>query len=313
VDGPIVAAVERGRSLLAATAAVLLIAQAPPGAAMGQVRVRGELTAVALDDGGDRWSAGTITVGEKRIVVPARLLIELPGVALTLQEIFARAPERCRRVGASGLLVPDACRMPPGEAAARRPWSPRDDRTPRTTLDAAPTGAPPVTLAAVTATEGANAAAIATTITLTRDGQVVGAVTFVNEAQGYLRIGGAFGADRDGALVRINDPDTRQSAQSGIGCGSEGNCSPDARFRADTVHYSVRFQAGYPACVPGGLGDVCAAASRPVRGITDAALLLPIRVGDHVAAQGAFEVVDGVRIFSAHSLVDQTSPLAPGR
>ena len=79
------------------------------------------------------------------------------------------------------------------------------------------------------------------------------------------------------------------------------------------MHYSVRFQAGYPACVPGGLGDVCAAASRPVRGIVDAALLLPIRLGDHVTAQGAFEVVDGVRIFSAHSLVDQTSPLAPGR
>ena len=203
--------------------------------------------------------------------------------------------------------------MPPAEAATSHPWSARDDRTPRTTLDAAPTNAPPATIAEVTATESADAAAIATKITLTRDGRVVGAVTFVNEAQGYLRIGGAFGADRDGALVRINDPDTRQSAQSGIGCGSEGNCSPDARFRANTVHYSVRFQAGSPACVPGGLGDVCAAASRPVRGVADAALLLPIRLGDHVAAQGAFEVVDAVRIFSAHSLVDQTSPVGPAR
>jgi hypothetical protein len=88
---------------------------------------------------------------------------------------------------------------------------------------------------------------------------------------------------------------------------------PDARFRANVVHHSVRFAAGYPACVPGALGDVCAAASRPVRGIVDAALLVPIRPGDHVTAQGAFEVVDGVRIFSAHTLVDHTSPLAPGR
>jgi len=32
-----------------------------------------------------------------------------------------------------------------------------------------------------------------------------------------------------------------------------------------------------------------------------------------VIAQGAFEVVDGVRIFSAHTLVDHTSPLATGR
>ena len=75
----------------------------------------------------------------------------------------------------------------------------------------------------------------------------------------------------------------------------------------------VRFEAGYPACVPDGLGDVCAAASRPVRGIVDGALLVPIRLGDHVTAQGALEVVDGVRIFSAHTLVDHTSPLAPGR
>jgi hypothetical protein len=291
----------------------MLIAPVPAGGAAGELRIRGELTAAAVDDHGDRWSAGTITVGATRIVVPARLLIELPGVALTLQEIFARAPERCRSVGASGLLVSDACRMRPGEATATRPWSSRDDRTPRTSLDAAPTDAPPATLASVTATAGAGLTAIATRIALTRDGRVVGAVTFVNEAEGYVRIGGAFGADRDGALVRINDPDTRQSAQTGIGCGSEGNCSPDARFRADTVHYSVRFEAGFPACVPGGLGDVCAAASRPVRGIVDAALLLPIRPGDHVAAQGAFEVVNGVRIFSAHSLIDQTSPIAPGR
>jgi hypothetical protein len=312
VDGPIVAAIERRRSLLAAAAVVLLIAPALAGAA-GELRVRGELTAAAVDDGGDRWSAGTITVGAKRIVVPSHLLIELPGVALTLQEIFALAPQRCRSVGATGLLVSDACRMLPGEARAGQPWSARDDRTPRTTLDAAPSDAPPATLADVAAIEGAGSEAIATKITLTRDGRVVGAITFVNEAQGYLRIGGAFGADRDGALVRINDPDTRQSAQTGIGCGSDGNCSPDARFRADAVHYSVRFGAGYPACVPGALGDVCAAASRPVRGIVDAALLLPIRLGDHVRVQGAFEVIDGVRIFSAHSLVDDTSPLAPAR
>jgi hypothetical protein len=61
--------------------------------------------------------------------------------------------------------------------------------------------------------------------------------------------------------------------------------------------------------VPGGLGDVCAASSRPVRGIADAARLVPIRIGDHVTALGGFEVVDGTRIFSAHTLVDHTSPL----
>jgi hypothetical protein len=316
VDGPFVTAFDRGRPFLAAGTVVLLAASTLVGArpATGELRVRGELTGAAVDNRDDRWSAGTITVGTQPIVVPSHLLIELPGTTLTLQEIFALAPARCRTQGATGLLATDGCRLPPGEARAKRPWSPRDDRTPRSTLDAAPSAELPATLAQVTTTAGSDGEAIATAIALTRgDRAVAGAVTFVNEAQGYLRIGGAFGVDRDGALVRINDPDTRQSAQSGVGCGGEGNCSPDARFRADAAHYSVRFAAGYPACVPGALGDVCAAASRPVRGVVDAALLLPIRLGDHVTAQGAFEVVDGVRIFSAHSLVDETSPLARGR
>jgi hypothetical protein len=277
--------------------------------------VQGDLTGAAVDNRDDRWSAGTITVGTRRIIVPPRLLIELPGATLTLQELFVLAPERCRKDGATGLLASDACRVRRDGPQPKRPWSARDDTTPRSTLEPEPTGAPPATIAKVTAVRGEGLdSSIATKIVLTRDDRsVFGAVTFVNEEQGYLRIGGAFGVDQDGALVRINDPDTRQSAQRGIGCGSEGNCSPDARFRADVAHYSVRFEAGYPACVPGALGDVCAAASRPVRGIVDAALLLPIRLGDHVTAQGAFEVVDGVRIFSAHTLVVHTSPLAPGR
>ena len=303
-------------TLLAASAAVLLASPALVGARAAEEprRVHGELTGAAVDNRDDRWSAGTITVGTHRIVVPPRLLIELPGTELTLQELFARAPERCRRDGATGLLASDACRVRRDGQPTERPWSPRDDTTPRSTLEPEPTGAPPATTAQVTAVTSQGSDPIATKIVLTRDDRsVAGAVTFVSEEQGYVRVGGAYGLDQGGALVRINDPDARQSAQSGVGCGSEGNCSPDARFRANVVHHSVRFAAGYPACVPGALGDVCAAASRPVRGIVDAALLVPIRLGDHVTAEGAFEVVDGVRIFSAHTLVDRTSPLAPGR
>jgi hypothetical protein len=283
-------------------------------AAAAELRVQGELTGVSLDNRDDRGSAGTITVGARRIIVPSHLLIEFPGTELTLPDLFALAPERCRNDGATGLLAKDACRVPRDGPETKRSWSFRDDPAPRSTLEPEPTGAPPATIARVTAVAGEGSDATATKIVLTRnDRSVFGAVTFVNEEQGYVRIGGAFGVDQAGALVRINDPDTRQSVQSGIGCGGEGNCSPDARFRANVAHYSVRFEAGYLACVPGGLGDVCAAASRPVRGIVDAALLLPIRLGDHVTAEGAFEVVGGVRIFSAHTLVDRTSPLEPGR
>jgi len=283
-----------------------------------QRRVDGELKGIAIDDRGDPASGGMLVVGDSRIVVPPRLLIELPGATLTLSELFARAPLRCRAERLSGLLATDRCRRPPKDPKARA-WSPADDTTPRTTLDPEPTDDPPTTRARVTlappvdpSEDPKGVAPVAARIVLVPDERSLnGAVTFVNEAQGYLRVGGAFGIDAGGAVVRINDPDARQSAQSGLGCGGEGNCSPDMRFRADTGHYSVRFERGYPACIPGGLGDACSASSRPVRGVADAARLVPIRAGDHITALGAFDVIDGVRIFSAHTLVDHTSPEAP--
>ena len=306
----------RARRAVGHAVVVLLVART--GAA-GQLRIEGELKGVTIDNRDDRSSGGILLVGDRRVVVPPHLLIELPGAALTLNELLARAPLRCRAEGLSGLLATDRCRRPPKDPKARA-WTPADDTTPRTTLDAEPTDDPPVTKARVTiampAAESGSAPRsgdpIATKIVLLPDDRTLnGAVTFVSEAQGYLRVGGAFGTDVGGALLRINDPDARQSAQSGIGCGGEGNCSPDARFRLDANHYSVRFDGGYPACIPGGLGDACSASSRPVRGIADAARLIPIRAGDHVTALGAFEVIDGVRIFSAHTLVDHTSPVAP--
>src|SRR2546430_443440 len=305
----------RARRAVGHAVVVLLVARA--GAA-GQLRIEGELKGVTIDNRDDRSSGGILLVGDRRVAVPPHLVIELPGATLTLDELFARAPLRCRTEGLSGLLATDRCRRPPKDPKARA-WSPADDTTPRTTLDPEPTDDPPATKARVLATlpddeSGTKRSVdpIATKIVLLPDDRTLnGAVTFVSEAQGYLRVGGAFGTDAGGALLRINDPDARQSAQSGIGCGGEGNCSPDARFRADSQHYSVRFDSGHPACIPGGLGDACAASSRPVHGIVDAARLIPIRAGDHITALGAFEVIDGTRIFSAHTLVVHTSPVAP--
>jgi len=307
----------RARRTAGCALALLLCARA--GAA-GQLKIEGEIKGVTIDGRGDGPAGGTLLVGDRRIVVPPGLLVEFPGAALTLSELFARAPKRCRDAGAPGLAATDPCRRPPRDPAARA-WSAADDKTPRTTLDPDPTDDPPTTKARVIAmvppedgeTGRGPRDPIATKIVLVRDERSIsGAVTFVNREQGYLRVGGAYGMDAGGAIVRLNDPDARQSAQSGIGCGAEGNCSPDARFRLDANHYSVRFEGGYPACIPGGLGDACAASSRPVRGIVDAARLIPIRAGDHVTALGAFEVIDGARIFFAHALVDHASPVAPG-
>ena len=276
------------------------------------VVVRGTLSAIQIDSRGERFSPGTLVVGAERIAVPPLVFVELPGDTLTLQELFVRAPTRCRNVHESGLVPSDACRRPArDEHAAGRVWTVDADDTPRTTLDPVPTDLPPDTIARVEAIRTADGLMVATKLALTRtDASVWGAVTFVNEEEGYLRVNGAYGRDAGGAIVRINDPDARHSVQSGTGCGQEGNCSPDVRFKVNTVNVSVRFEAGYPACVPGAIGATCLAANRPVHGLLDGNVMLPIVNGDHVTARGGFEVHDGVRVFWAHTLIIHTSPIS---
>ena len=79
VDGPVVRAVNRSRRFLAVAVTVLLAAPSLAGAPAGDVRVRGALTAVAIDDRDDRFSVGAITVGTQRIVVPSHLLMNCRG------------------------------------------------------------------------------------------------------------------------------------------------------------------------------------------------------------------------------------------
>src|SRR5207249_5235481 len=181
-------------------------------------------TGAAVDNRDDRWSAGTITVGTHRIVVPPRLLIELPGAALTLQELFVLAPERCRKDGATGLLASDACRVGRDGSQTKPPWSPRDDTTPRSTLEPEPNGAPPATIAHVTAVGGEGSDSIATKIVLTRDRPLGVWRGHVRERRTGLPADQRRIWRRPGRRAGPHQrPDARQSAQSGVACGSEGN------------------------------------------------------------------------------------------
>jgi hypothetical protein len=289
--------------------------QGPPAGPGVAAKVSGTLTAIHADSLDDRLSPGRIVVGTQLVTVPSMVAVDLPGDVMTLQELFSRAPARCRAEHESGLVASDRCRLAPRQQTAdAHVWTAAGDQTPRTHFDPVPTDEPPPTFAKVVAVRGDDGGLVATSITFTRtDASVWGAVTFVNEEEGYLRINGAFGLDEGGALLRINDPEGRQSVQRGTGCGAEGNCSPDVRFKANTSQTSVRFEAGYPACVPGGLGDACPRAIRPVKAMLDGNSMVPIVPGDHVTARGGFEVHDGVRVFWAHTLVVHTSPVADGR
>ena len=170
-------------------------------------------------------------------------MIARPGAPLTLQELFALAPPRCRDRHETGLARTDVCRRPAADVAGSPRLAARPiDTTPRTSLDPPPSYDPPVRVVRLTAARTSDGRLVATEVSLAKGHETAfGAVTFVDLHNGYLRIGGATGLDAGGTILRLNDPTAQQSTQQGPGCSTEGNCSPDARFRLDPLRATVHF------------------------------------------------------------------------
>jgi hypothetical protein len=264
----------------------LLAASRQPGAPAPEApHLSGRLQALSNDPEG----GASLVVNGRKVHAPAGVVWEFPGQRFTLHEVMSQAPAACVERGESGLLAGDAC------VKSRRPGF---DGTKVVVTLADATGAAVTTAAAVTVPGGHDFAS--------------GGITFVNAAEGYLRVGGAYGVDAGGTLVRLNDPTGVQSIQTGTGCGREGNCSPDSRFRIGVTPATVAFTTGRPACIPGPDQQFCppATASAPD------GLPVALQKGDHIAAKGALELVDGVGVFFAERLVVQASRLIgpdPGR
>ena len=298
-----------GAGVMGATTALLAFGALGVAAAVQEpapIVVTGPVSRLVLQVAEDGTApGGIIEVGNLTIAIPPGLVVELPGTTLTLPAVFALAPAACREANESGLARADRCRVDPAGAG---PPDTFVDTTPRSGLAPKPDFQAPVALAQVSARrEPGGITALAVTLTKNLE-QVWGAVSYVNAAQGYVRVSGPLRQDEGGMLVRFNDPEGRQAVQSGVACGSEGNCSPDARFRMDWAQVSIRFRRGNPACVPSdSVPGFCPDANRPLTGDT---LLdpVPIKVGDHVKAMGAFEVAGGVRFFSAQKLVVEADP-----
>jgi hypothetical protein len=250
-------------AIVAASACGVFAAGKTPGT------IEGVLTGLVLHTGG----TGTMVCCGRSITVPVELRLTFPGGSLTLSELFALAPAACRAHGESGLLANDRC---------------VDDRHSRRSTR--------VVADILISGEGA---AIADRIVVpAADDRISGAVTFIHPRDGYLRIGGEYGVDAHGRVLRINDPHARITVQQGAMCGDEGNCSPDVRFAFDANTPSVRSAAGRFVCVPTVAHDGCA--PTPPDG---GAALQPLRLADHVVAIGAEHVLRGDRVFVAHTLI----------
>jgi len=248
-------------------------------------------------------------VGGLTVILPRNLVIELPANFLTLSEMYDQSPGNCKGVE-TGLALQDTCDRRSQSAVA--------------------------TILANRLTDGR---VIAGEVFIERGQETItGVVTSVDFDNGKFVINGQ-------TMLRMNDPTARHTIQRGPGCtpieGTVDNCSPDVRFAIDSDNYTTTFATGYPACIPSthsaanmpndprtqnrnGQSDSAGRndpfcpekvrldnGGRPVK---DSRFFAPIRIGDHITAEGSLETVGGTTFFSAHTFVDHVAlTTSPGK
>ncbi len=263
----------------------------------------GEIEKITLNDSNDHWSGGVIVAGGQNIILPKNILIDLPANRVTLQQLFTEASASCKTQNETGLAKGDAC-------------------------NASGTGG----IATIQATRLVNGNVIAGDVFIQKGAESVsGQITYIDYTQGFFRVNGVVGDATTGVMVRLNDPDSRHTIQSGLGCiANSPNCSPDPRFTLDGDNYTNVFSTGYPLCIPStksrsftdtlglgvtssqansnGVGDVlCPATNRPGQPVADSRRFAPILIGDTITAEGNYEMIGGVRFLSAHSTMVGTA------
>ena len=263
--------------------------------------ISGEIEFIFVDDPNDLFSSGLMVISGQSWIIPRNLLIDLPANRLTLAQIVAQAPPEALALGESGLASSDSSLRGRGGATAHLLGNQMPD--------------------------GRN---IAGDGFIQKDVDfVTGDVSFINYVEGYFRINGENGTDVGGTMVRMNDPEMVHTIQSGAGCDTGPNCSPDPRFTNDPENYTITFANGYPMCIPStnstegerttgadattGEGDpFCPHTNRMVLNpnqqttqgliVDDSVKFAPMQVGDNVSCEGNKEVINGVRFFSAHTV-----------
>ena len=291
------------------------------------VVVLGEIENIFVDDMDDMFSAGWIVADGTAVRIPGGLLIDLPMNRMTLRDLMAAASPECLALGESGLASSDECmrnkglqgggaqilanRLPNGYVIAGDVFLLKN-----------------MTGNVAGGIIGPTVGGSVSYIDFNQGYFVVNGA--LNEAPAAdTAIGGT---DTRGVIVRINDPDAVHTIQSGLGCiAGMPNCSPDTRFTADLGSYSYSFTTGMPACIPStnntlgdrptnsgsgnnnggadedGEGDpFCPMWNRDFEGpigrtVPDSRFFVPMVVGDPVSFDGNYEIVDGVKFFSAYA------------
>lgn len=302
-------------TMFAAAPAQGQVSESPPPTARAVV-VLGEIENIFVDNMTDMFSAGWIIADGTAVRVPANLLIDLPANRMTLRDLMAGAPADCAALGESGLGSADECLRSKGlQGGGLQAMCNRQEDGYTIAGDIF------INKSIIGNVEGG---ILPTT--------VGGYVSYIDHDQGYFVVNGTpnakpsvdGGTDKRGVIVRFNDPESRQTIQSGLGCDPVNgtNCSPDPRFCTDPDNYSMTFSTGYPVCIPSsdisdparddgadpvtGEGDeFCPMWNREFEGprdrtVPDSRFFVPLVVGDPIGVEGNFEIINGVRFFSTY-------------
>ena len=184
----------------------------------------GEIERISLDNPADVWSGGRIVAGGDNVVIPRNLLIDLPANRLTLQQLFAQAPPACLANGETGLAKADRCN-----------------------IDA--TGG----LATIFANRTGGGDVIAGDVRIAKAVEsVTGTVTYVNYTDGYFRLNGIPGRQRDGcdgARERPVGP-PHDPAGAGVRSRQHGELQRGLAVRDRLQQLHLRVRDGVPAVHP---------------------------------------------------------------
>lgn len=193
----------------------------------------GFIQKATVDNPGDVFSGGTLTVNGITITVPRNTMFQMPAAAITWQEVFSLAPSStppaslpCAKDG-GGLPCSTG---PYGGSQSGLALS--DSPPPATTYE--------VTVMGNRIASGGSDQYIAALIFLSQQslnsGQ--GYINFIDYAKGELWVSSALGGPT-GARVRINGPFGRYGKSQ----------TPDQRFTADEDNPTIRSESGYPMCI----------------------------------------------------------------
>jgi len=318
-------------------AASITLFTATPISAAVLSNIGGEVERIIVDDPTDTWSRGTIVVAGRNIIIPRNMVIDLPANRLTLQQLFVNAPSACATdtnldgiPDETGLAKGDSCNKSGTGAAV--------------TILGNKTNAGDL-IAGEIMLEKAGEVVTGNVSYINYDEGY------------FRVNGDPDNPATTGAMVRVNDPEGRFTEQTGLGCdGSVSNCSADVRYGVDPDNYTFTASTGYPMCIPStvergpfnfdvnyldgidlappavtaqaasdGTGDIlCPQSNRPPANPTtgevvagDSRVFAPIKIGDHVTAEGNFERIGGATFLSAHTvgvsvgMVTALSPFQP--